>query len=257
MGLRPQLIVKAPSGSQIDLLKNGIILNTYTLGTNETECSFIVDIGEYNVKIGTKEKYLTIDVIGQYFIEFKKDFYTSFSKKETDWVESGGNFSYGNGLYLPANTIDKNSSNIWHGYQLIIPVDFVDNFIIETAINIPTTSASEMAEVGLLFFDNSNTRVFAISRSDAWTGEFNQYGHFSALDKSYTIQQKSTSYNGIVSYYKLEYKNNLYNLYVDNKLIQSGSIISDGLSRVAITMCRYQSYPQGKMIIPYLKIVEV
>jgi hypothetical protein len=72
---------------------------------------------------------------------------------------------------LPANAIGKNSSNIWHGYQLVIPVDFVNNFIIETAINIPTTSASEMAEVGLFFFDNSNNRVFAISRSDAWTGE--------------------------------------------------------------------------------------
>jgi hypothetical protein len=63
-GMRPQLTVKAPSGSQIDLLKNGIILDTYTLGENETECSFIVDIGEYSVKIETKEKHLTIDVIG-------------------------------------------------------------------------------------------------------------------------------------------------------------------------------------------------
>ena len=72
-GLKPELIVTAPAGSIIDLLQNGIIIDTYTLGASETEHTFVVKVGTYTVRgtLGTKvqNKEVAIEVAGQYEVE--------------------------------------------------------------------------------------------------------------------------------------------------------------------------------------------
>ncbi len=74
-GLKPELTVTAPSGSTIDLLQNGIIVETYTLGTNETRHTFVAKVGTYIVRrtldTNTAEIEVLIDVVGQYSVMFE------------------------------------------------------------------------------------------------------------------------------------------------------------------------------------------
>ena len=69
-GLKPELTVAAPSGSTIDLLQNGIIVDTYTLGASETEHTFVVKVGTYTVRgtLGEQNRSVevVIDAVGQY-----------------------------------------------------------------------------------------------------------------------------------------------------------------------------------------------
>ena len=69
-GLKPELTVIAPSGSTIDILQNGSIVDTYTLGVDETKHTFSVNVGTCIVR-GTRddetvEAEVVIDVVGQY-----------------------------------------------------------------------------------------------------------------------------------------------------------------------------------------------
>ncbi|MBO7294469.1 MAG: hypothetical protein J6U65_03540 [Bacteroidaceae bacterium] len=71
-GLKPELTVAAPSGSTIDILQNGIVVSTYTLGADETEHTFVVKVGTYTVR-GTRgdkvqSKEMVIDTVGQYSV---------------------------------------------------------------------------------------------------------------------------------------------------------------------------------------------
>lgn len=69
-GLKPELTVIAPSGSTIDILQNGIVVSTYTLGASETEHTFVVKVGTYTVRgtlgTDTAEVEAVIDTVGQY-----------------------------------------------------------------------------------------------------------------------------------------------------------------------------------------------
>ena len=72
-GLKPELTVKAPAGCKIDLLRDGLVLKTYTLSENETEHTFTVSLGAYVVRGSldgdTKEIDVSIDIVGQYRVE--------------------------------------------------------------------------------------------------------------------------------------------------------------------------------------------
>jgi hypothetical protein len=65
-GLKPELTVLAPSGSTIDLLQNGIIVATYTLGADETEHTFVVKEGAYTARVGDRESEVVVDSVAQY-----------------------------------------------------------------------------------------------------------------------------------------------------------------------------------------------
>lgn len=74
-GLKPELIVTAPSGSTIDLLQNWIIVATYTLGASETEHTFMVKVGAYTVRkilgANTESVDIVIDAVGRYSTVFE------------------------------------------------------------------------------------------------------------------------------------------------------------------------------------------
>lgn len=73
-GLMPEIIVTATAGSTLDLLQNGVVLKTYTLGSTETQYTFVVkNVGEYIVKAtkgtNTTSKNVLVDIVMQYHIE--------------------------------------------------------------------------------------------------------------------------------------------------------------------------------------------
>lgn len=79
-GLKPELVVTAPSGSTIDLMQNGIIVSTYTLGSSATEHTFSVKVGTYTVRgiLDNDEKSIDviIDAVGRYtvHIEYEQNY---------------------------------------------------------------------------------------------------------------------------------------------------------------------------------------
>lgn len=112
-GLKPELIVIAPSGSTIDLLQNGIIVDTYTIGASETEHTFVVKVGTYTVRgtLGTKvqSKEVVIEVAGQYKVEID---YKLWLYREGDECEdvTGGWQIYSIAGYT--YSLAKNTSNM-------------------------------------------------------------------------------------------------------------------------------------------------
>lgn len=70
-GLLPEIIVTAAAGSTLDLLQNGVVLKTYTLGSTETQHTFVVkNVGEYTVKStlgdNSTSVSVTVDATAQY-----------------------------------------------------------------------------------------------------------------------------------------------------------------------------------------------
>ena len=73
-GLMPEIIVTATAGSTLDLIQNGVVLKTYTLGSTETQHTFVVkNVGEYIVKAtkgaNTTSRNILVDIVMQYRIE--------------------------------------------------------------------------------------------------------------------------------------------------------------------------------------------
>lgn len=114
-GMKPELTVIAPSGSTIDLLRNGIIIDTYTLGASETEHTFVVKVGTYTVRwmLGEKvqNKELMIDTVGQYSVEFDGKLWLYREGDECEDVTGGwvaqswdGDWGYG---FQTANALSE------------------------------------------------------------------------------------------------------------------------------------------------------
>jgi len=111
-GLKPELTVIAPSGSTIDLLQNGIIVDTYTFGASETEHTFVVKVGTYTVR-GTLETYnksidVVIDAVGQYEVVIEYKLYLYREGDECTAVTGG----YVIKDYSNYVTLTKNSDNL-------------------------------------------------------------------------------------------------------------------------------------------------
>ena len=110
-GLKPELTVTAPSGSTIDLLQNGIIVDTYTLGASETEHTFVVKVGTYTVR-GTLDKVQTkevvIDTVGQYEVTIDYKLWLYREGNECTAVTGG----YAIKDYSNYVTLTKNSDHL-------------------------------------------------------------------------------------------------------------------------------------------------
>jgi hypothetical protein len=94
-GLKPELTVTAPFGSTIDLLQNGIIVDTYTLSADETEHTFMVKVGTYTVRgtlgAAVKETEVVIDTVGQYEVTIE---YTRWLYKDgEEYTDLTGGYS--------------------------------------------------------------------------------------------------------------------------------------------------------------------
>lgn len=95
-GLKPELTVTAPSGSTIDILQNGIIVDAYTLSASETEHTFIVKVGAYTVRgtLGTQTKSVevVIDPVGRYAVEISYILWLYREGDECEDVTGGWSF---------------------------------------------------------------------------------------------------------------------------------------------------------------------
>ena len=111
-GLKPELTVIAPAGSTIDLLQNGIILDTYTLGASETEHTFVVKVCTYTVRgtLGEQSKSVevVIDVVGQYAVEVVYKLWLYRDGNECNAV-TGGWTGY---TYDNRGSVAKNSNHL-------------------------------------------------------------------------------------------------------------------------------------------------
>lgn len=129
-GLLPEIIVTAPSGTILDLIQNGVILQTYTLGSEEAKYTFVVkNIGTYTIR-GTngnniKNIDIVIDTIGRYecTIQYKVYLYNNGDQCEDvtgGWLGFGGTTG-GTTSNNPsfASTYISIPANYWGGGAII------------------------------------------------------------------------------------------------------------------------------------------
>ena len=93
-GLLPEIIVTAAAGSTLDLLQNGVVLKTYTLGSTETQHTFVVkNVGEYTVKStlgdNTYSSNVLIETVGQYPVTITGKLYLYNYGDECESVTGG------------------------------------------------------------------------------------------------------------------------------------------------------------------------
>lgn len=89
-GLKPELVVTAPSGSKIDILQNNAVVATYTLGSSETKHTFTVKVGTYTVRGTldgmTKSEEVLIDTVGQYAVEIiYVEYLYNYGEQNYEW----------------------------------------------------------------------------------------------------------------------------------------------------------------------------
>ena len=100
-------------------MQNGIILDTYTLGEDETEHTFVVKVGTYTVQgilntDGTSEE-VVIDTIGQYSVELDYKLWLYREGDECEevtggWSINGYTHTWSSGVLTAAT---KNSDQRW------------------------------------------------------------------------------------------------------------------------------------------------
>lgn len=139
-GLKPELTVIAPSGSTIDLLQNGTVVKTYTLGADETEHTFVVKVGTYTARgtLGDKTNSVdvAIDTVGQYEVEIKYGTYlfdhgdiTAVSGGWTaiytaDGGQSGLQTNVSDVLYATSTNATSGQKGGRGGLRNVAPIDF-------------------------------------------------------------------------------------------------------------------------------------
>jgi hypothetical protein len=115
-GLKPEIIVTAPVGSTIDLLQGGIVIDTYTLSTSETEHIFFVNKGAYTVRgmrdTTSKSVDVVVDEVAQYNVQIAYKLWLYHAGDECEEVTGGWAFTdYGNGSLV------KNSDHMILTYK--------------------------------------------------------------------------------------------------------------------------------------------
>lgn len=121
-GLVPELTVISEAGSTVDLLRGGVIVDTYTYGSAETSHTFIVKLGVYTVN-GTSGSTTTsqdvlIDLVTQYSIElnYTQPLWLYYNGNEYTSVTGGfvgrPMTIASNGFGAKSPTITKNSTSV-------------------------------------------------------------------------------------------------------------------------------------------------
>ena len=148
-GLLPEIIVTAAAGSTLDLLQNGVVLKTYTLGSTETQHTFVVkNVGEYTVKStlgdNTYSSNVLIETVGQYPVTITGKLYLYNLGDECESI-TGGWFKnyYGNGSSGTAQKNDRsmtvrganNSNGAECGVMTKNSIDFSKYMLLNVEVN--------------------------------------------------------------------------------------------------------------------------
>lgn len=108
-GLMSEIIVTAAAGSTLDLIQNSVVLKTYTLGSTETQHTFVVkNVGEYTVKSTLGENIYSsnvlIETVGQYPVAITGKLYLYNLGDECESITGGWNAKNSNGSFTKNST---------------------------------------------------------------------------------------------------------------------------------------------------------
>lgn len=263
-GLKPELSVTAPAGSTIDLLQNGIIVNTWTLDEDKTEHTFVVRIGTYTARatLGGKSKSVAvvIDRVAQFYVEVSWVILsTDFSEKDQAWEETGGTFHYGDGLYVLSSdskgTIVDGDRRI---KQLRIPCKVNKPFVLEFSEYMYSTEDNMMGVMWLQGLDENGAEIFLMQRGDAWGGHKRQSIYRRIKDTVFVDPETLEEYNGKIIEYRLECTGNKIEWFEDGVSVLAVESAVVALDSIAIVMGGYDyaNNPMPDMKIAYLQVEE-
>lgn len=128
---------------------------------------------EYRGLSGVNRKVFSSDILN-----------TTFDVKNPNWVESGGTFNYGNGLYsniaeakgtLDATYNGLTTYDVYVMKYITIPLGSLSlsTFTLHTDTTITTSVASQLGGIAILLC-NGNTPILSLYHADDWAASQNQ-----------------------------------------------------------------------------------
>ena len=263
-GLKPELTVIAPAGSTIDLLQNGIILDTYTLGASETEHTFVVKVGEYEARGTLDEKSysvnVVIDSIGCYSAEiyYPIEVITDFAKKEANWTEYGGTMRYGNGVYVnkgdTKGTLTRSDGVLEKYVDIPCHVKLFD-----FSFTAYSYTSGNNAERGfyISLINDSGTGLVSLMAEDWWGVSNNQVWRASAYAiGSYDFAYATATYNGVYIPCRFVYDgSNIYFHFADAPVRTYAWDMPGDVAKIRICFTATSSNPMPESRIKDLKLL--
>jgi len=200
---------------------------------------------------------------------------TVFAEKGADWIESGGTFNYGAGLYgADAETKGTNAYNVAslstvQGVQhkhIKIPVtqSTLSALSIEVSAYAYSTLASRVGFMYIALCNNDAAPILSLIYGDAWAGNTNTAVY--VLDGSYgsayvyDAGSDGKPYNGLSTIFKVTYNAGTYNVYLNNTLVKTYTNTKTSLTfnnvKVAILANTDTNYSLPAYRINSLKVVD-
>lgn len=213
--------------------------------------------GMWTVTATNGEETVTQDVLVDAAVEHEIEMayffeYTEFDEKGQSWVEEGGTFNYGDGLYQESGSAKGSVvfGNDRHKY-LTIPVETSTAFELEASGIVTTTSNSEMGGFGISALDENGTEVAKLIRLDAWGASSNQL-YICSLNESNIYETSGLSgYNGVTVALKIQYDGTTLKFYRDSALLHSVATVLNPIGKIRVT---FSSYYLDSNPTPYVKV---
>ena len=252
IGLSASDTVSASNGSEI---KNAV----WNSAKNRHEITKIGNVGIWTIVATNGEQTTTQNVLVDgaldYEIEMFYGIYTEFDEKETDWIEEGGAFNYGSGLYIERDTPLGTSSIVSGavGRDLVIPLDFGKKFTIEFSDCITTAVNKDMGGIWLRAFDENGNRTLMIAHYDGWAGTAGQLCRITT-DGTEHLAIPESNLSGVTLDCKYVCEGSAFEFYVNDELKASGTATEGNLAKLHIAIGGYSGYTQPAVRVDYLRV---
>ncbi len=233
---------------------------------NSAESRFEITIKEYGMwaveatnGTNTATQDVLVDAAVTFEISMGYDFYTTFDEKEDDWVEQGGTFNYGDGLYVPYGGAKGTLNVVASDYYkyLIIPCDLSGKWAVSFSTYVYTSANNGMGGPRIELLDaDDNILAFAM-RNDGWGANTSQSSGASVGDTSLYSSGAVTTLNGATMEHKFIYTGSSVEYYENDVLKGSVSAVLPAIASVRIAFIAYtntSSYPIANIKIGYLHL---
>lgn len=229
------------------------------------EITKIGDIGTWTVTATDGEQTTTKDVpvetAKEYNITMMYNLMTYFEAKEPDWVEAGGTFQYGDGLYQP-RAGEKGTILSGEDYlkTLTIPIpDTVlktDAFNLEFAGTVTSSSVSDMGGFRVNLLNENGEELVRVRRIDGWGDSDNGYQAIQVELAGTNVFNEKAQYTGIRQKYNLQYDGATLYFYVNDTLKLTEAAAISGVKDVQVVFDAYQNAgnPSVYSQVEYLKM---
>lgn len=269
-GLTASIFVEGLSESDTVTVNNGSKTKQGVWNSEKSrhEITKIKDLGTWTVTATNGEKTITqdvlVDVISEYKVKMAFEFLTYFPAKESDWVENGGTFLFGDGLYQPRGgekgTIPGVDGGEYVEKILTIPIPKTvtpgKSFVVEFEATVSHEAVEDMGGFFVRLLDEADKEMLAVRRSDDWSGSDYGYQSLHFLSAGTLVWSLKEQRNGVTEKYKIAYDGTTATFYVNDavKHTLTANINFGHTIQIVFVAISASWTPSVYVKVPYLKV---